>query len=339
MKLVLQDSINRTEFYAKTFGSFGVPLIQALTPQYPIKVTFEGQSFALESSAVEEECDPFEDGFSIPRGWAEGCLGWIWCQWLSQAPAETIRKEVEFVVDRGMEMQERCPNQRYRCLHDLWLLNCAILAAGSEKLAELAGRVVDSNGDTSPRSKDTSPPSNNGELFAAAWCGMLKYWILGDFKKSVREAEIIWGAYRYDIARAAPKALVAKWLEGDWKSFVKRQQKDFKALWERARKNRVVLSESDSEIVIAFNRVGVPGDGWCWAHCGLAMLAHRQGVEVATDPFWFPSHALQCVARGGEKTMDGTTKRRAEPPLSVAVSRHRDSSDAGTAARARFRRH
>ena len=39
---------------------------------------------------------------------------------------------------------------------------------------------------------------------------------------------------------------------------------------------------------------------WCWAHCGLALLAYRAGAEVATDPFWFPSHALQCgpVERG-----------------------------------------
>ncbi len=177
MKLILQDSNNvtRSEFCTKYLARLGVPLIQALTPQNPVKVSFEGQSFSLGSADVEEEFDPFEDGFSSPRCWTEGCLGWIWCQWLSQTNPETIRKEVGFVVDRGMEMQERCSNQRYRCLHDLWLLNCAILAASPEKLAALAGRVVDSKGDTSAQSKDTSPPNNNGELFAAAWCGMLKY--------------------------------------------------------------------------------------------------------------------------------------------------------------------
>ena len=95
MRLTLQDSINRAAFYSKNLGSFGVPLIQALTPHGPMKVTFEGQSFDLGSPADEEESDPFEDGFSSPRCWAEGCLGWIWCQWLSQAPPETIRKEVQ----------------------------------------------------------------------------------------------------------------------------------------------------------------------------------------------------------------------------------------------------
>jgi hypothetical protein len=310
MKLILQDSINRAEFYSQTLGSFGRSLSDTLSPpKGSHSVSVQGKIYALDSGSDKEngekKYDPFEMGFSTARCWAEGCLGWIWSQWLSQALPETIQKQVEFVVDRGMEMQEQCPNQMYRCLHDLWLLHCAILGASSDKLGELAKHVIDSRGDTSPRSKDRSPPRNNGELFAAAWCGMLKHWILGDQKRSLQESEVIWGAHRYDIARTAPKTLVVKWLEGDWKGFVKLQQKDFKALWEWAGKNRIVVSESGSEKVIAFNLLPVPGRGWCWAHCGLAMLAHRQGVEIAADPFWFPPHALQCVAPGPERTIHG----------------------------------
>lgn len=329
MNLILQDSnhVTRSEFYANYLAELGVPLSRALSPpDGPTQVSFEGKMYTLGSGKAkeqaEEDFDPFEFGFSDARCWAEGCLGWIWCQWLSQAPTERIRREVAFVVDRGMEMQERCPNQRYRCLHDLWLLHCAILAASADMVTELAERVIDSTGDTSLRSKDKSPPNNNGELFAAAWCGMLKYWILGDVKKAVQESEIIWGAHRYDIARVAPKALVGKWLEGDWKKFEKLQQKDFAALWERLRKHRILVSETDTERVISFNRVGVPGTGWCWAHCGLAMLAHRQGVEVATDPFWFPLHALQCVARGSQSIDEGPTSalhRMAAPSRSLAI--------------------
>lgn len=289
MKLTLQTSRDRSEFFAKNLGCFGVPLTKALSPKLPIKVTFEGQAFEMGSCpSPEKERDPFEGGFSVPRGWAEGCLGWIWCQWLSGAPKEKIQNEVEFVVARGMEVQEQSRNQNYRCLHDLWLLNCAILASSNSQLEKLAESVVDSRG-------DKQEPRNNGELFAAAWCGALKYWILGDPKQAANQFETVGKAYRYDIARVAPKSLVSQWLAGDWKSFVKEQRKDFKALWEWLRKNRLVVSENESETVIAFDQLPVPGRGWCWSHCGLAMLAHRQGVEVTTDPFWFPPHALQCV--------------------------------------------
>ncbi|MFO1460863.1 MAG: hypothetical protein U1G08_15830 [Verrucomicrobiota bacterium] len=334
MKLTLQDSINRAEFFSKNLASFGVSLSDVLErAKGTTHVRFEGRAYTLGSGAPEEdgeeEYDPFEMGFSTARCWAEGCLGWIWCQWLSEVPTEAIQKDVELVIDRGMEVQERCSFQRFRCLHDLWLRHCAIFAASPHKLVELAERVVDARGDASPRSKDTSPPNNNGELFAAAWCGMLKYWVLGDIKKAVQQAEIIWGAYRYDIARVAPKALVVKWLEGDWKGFVKLQQKDFKAQWEWARKYRILVSETDSEKVIAFDRLPVPGRGWCWAHCGLAVLAHRRGVEVATDPFWFPHHALQCVARGTERTIDGLVMRCSE--------RRQHITDASRASRSRRR--
>jgi hypothetical protein len=312
MKLILQDTRNRAEFYSQALGQFGVPLSDTLKPlKGPVQVSVQGKTYTLGSGTrkeAEEKFDPFQDGFSSPRRWAEGCLGWIWLQWLSQTPSEIIRKEVDFVLNRGMEMQEQCPNQSYRGLHDLWLLNCAILAVDSDKLRQLAERVIDSSGDP----KRGSPPKNNGELFAAAWSGMLKYWILGDLQKAVKESEVIWGAYRYDIARVAPKPLVAKWLDSDWKGFVKLQQKDFNALWDWARKNKIVVSENDNEKVIAFNLLPVPGRGWCWSHCGLAMLAHRQGVEVATDPFWFPRHALQCVNRGPDRWIGGPPPMR--PP-------------------------
>jgi hypothetical protein len=288
MKIVLQTSMDRAKVFANNLGRFGIPLMELLTPKLPVKVNFQGQIFEMGSATLKDDFDPFEHGFSSPRIWAEGCLGWIWCQWLSSAPREKIQKEVEFVVERGMEMQKKSANQHYRCLHDLWLLNCAALASSTNQLERLANVVVDSKG-------DKQEPRNNGELFAAAWCGALKYWILGEQKKAAEEFKIAGEAYRYDIARVAPKPLVAKWLAGDWKGFAKEQKKDFKARWERARKDRIVISENADEVVIAFDNIPVPGRGWCWAHCGMAMLAHRQGIEVVTDPFWFPPHALDCV--------------------------------------------
>jgi len=288
MNLTIEGLEQKTAQFSKIHGQFGIPLVEALSPKMPAKVTFEGKAFEMGSSDVAEAFDPFEDGFSIPRSWAQGCLGWIWCQWLSKATGRTIQKEVEFVVERGMEMQEKSENQNYRCLHDLWLLNCAILASGDGQLKKLASSVIDSNG-------DKRKPLNNGELFSAAWCGMLKYWILGDAKKAAEQYEIAGVANREEISRAAPKSLVAKWLAGDWKSFAGEQRKDFKTLWERAKKDEAVISKDENEVVIVFNRIPLPGRGWCWSHNGLAMLAHRRGVEIATDSFWLPAHALTCV--------------------------------------------
>ena len=257
------------------------------------RIDFYGEALAGLGQPLDKRLDP-DDGFSIARCQAEGGMGWAFCQWLKGTPGEEIRRQIEFIVDRGMKMQQRRVVPRYRCLHDLWLLHCAIFASGLDQLLALAERVVDASG-----TKEFEP-RNNGELFAAAWCGMLKYWILGDHKKAQQQAAQIWGAYRYDIARAAPKPLVVAWLAGDWKSFVKQQEKDFKNQWERVRRGgphrvKFILSKSKKEIAVDLDLLGVVGHGWTWAHCGLALLAHRKGIEVATDPLWFPPHALKCV--------------------------------------------
>jgi hypothetical protein len=265
MNLTVQDLPKRSDFYRVNLGSLGRPLSSAVPPS-------------------------LRDNFSTPRCQAEGGMGWIWCQWLLEAPAQQIQKEIAFLVNRGMQLQKKMSGPlRYRALHDLWLLHCAIFASTDKQLRQLAEDVVDSSG------IGGQPLRTDGEFHASAWCGMLKHWILGDHVTAAKEASLIWTAYRYNIARFAPKSLVTKWLAADWNAFRTQQEKDFNALWEGARKKRLINSKkSGSTIVDAWN-IPVAGHGWCWAHCGLAVLAHRQGIPVTTDPFWFPPHALKCV--------------------------------------------
>jgi hypothetical protein len=77
--------------------------------------------------------------------------------------------------------------------------------------------------------------------------------------------------------------------------FVKQQQKDFATHWQRARRDRTLRKRTAGEIVV--NLPGYIKQLWCWAHCGMALLAYRRGIEVLTDPFWLPPHALTCVPR------------------------------------------
>jgi len=217
---------------------------------------------------------------------ASSCMGWIWRQWLLGGPEDLISKHVGPFIDRGLELRKRSQSYDYLALHDLYLLHCAIFATSDSQLEKVAERVADASGDNGKN------PLDNGELYAAAWCGMMKYWILGDQEKATEQSEFIWGAYRERGVAAAPKPLVMPWLNKDWKAFVKCQHKDFEKLWNRARKDCwTVKAENSTEIVVTTEKYEI-GHQWCWAHCGMALLANRQGVDVATDPFWFPAHAL-----------------------------------------------
>lgn len=261
MNLVIEKLEDSTRI-AGTMASFGKPMDQA-TRDY---LLHEGMDYVR----------------------VVGCLKWLWFQWLSKAPAQVVRERIEAFVSDGMERQRLSPLFYNRPRHDLLLLHCAIFGSSPAQLVRLAKQVVDASG------FKAYTPQNDGELCECAWCGAFKYWILGDFDKAAKQAEIIWGAYRPPWLNAATKKLAIPWLKRDWDGFVKGQKKDFERLWSGGRKNGTVRRETSSEIVVTVDSYPVE-KVWCWAHCGMALLAFRQGVRVATDPFWFPPHALKCV--------------------------------------------
>ncbi len=233
--------------------------------------------------------DPTGDAFKHASVYAQSCMGWIWRQWLLGSLPETIRSQVEPFVERGLQIRTYCKSSFQRSRHDLFLLHCAILASGEDQLRKVVEVVSDSSGERGER------PADDGELYAAAWCGMIKNWFIGEDRKAATESDVVWSTFRDPQVLAASKLLTTPWIKRDWKTFVERQKKDFERMWNQARKDSwTVRSEIGSEIVVRTNGCRI-GYRWCWAHCGLALLAHRQGVEVATDPFWFPPHALKCV--------------------------------------------
>ena len=217
-----------------------------------------------------------------------GCMKWQWFQWLLNAPESLVRERVAAFVADGMERQVISPQFHHRPRHDLLLLHCAIFASPKAQLLKLAEQVVDASGFKG------HVPKDDGDLYASAWCGAYKYWILGDFEKATTQAAIAIGAYRPPWLKAASKPLATPWLKRDWNGFAKAQKKDFDKLWNSGRKNGTVRRETPTETVVTVQRYPVE-QVWCWGHCGMALLAHREGVEVATDPFWFPPHALKCV--------------------------------------------
>lgn len=233
-----------------------------------------------------------DDGFSAARGMARFCMKWVWMQWLLAGDAKRIRQKVGASVEKGLAMRSKSDLFHMRAVADLYLLHCAIFASTQAQLEKVAARVIDASG-----IGDHKPEERHGELYASAWCGMLKHWVLGDLRKAAQHSELIWSAYRDASFAAATKPLVMTWLKGDWKGFFKAQQKDFEKLWTRGRKDGTVRSESGEDVLVTVQKYPLE-QKWCWAHCGLAMLAHRKGIEVATDAFWFPSHALTVIRSG-----------------------------------------
>jgi hypothetical protein len=220
---------------------------------------------------------------------ASGCLGWIWRHWLMGASSSEISRRVEPFVARGLELRERSRSYEMLPLHDLLLLNCAIFGSNDAQLRKVAEHVADSSGDKGEH------PLDNGELHAAAWCGMLKYRILCQEVQAAKESELIWGARRNEGVTTATKVLVAPWVKRDWQAFRRAQLKDFEKWWTRIRKDGgTIKCQNEHEIVVSTYDFYIESY-WCWSHCGLALLAYREGVEVITDALWLPPNALAAV--------------------------------------------
>ena len=263
MKITLQNLEKDAATWA-ALSAFGIPISQDLRDF----LKTEGVPFA---------------GFAT-------CAGWVWTQWLLEKQADQIRVQVASCIERGLEMGSISPKFRNRSRQNLYLMVCAIFTGDEALTKKVAKAVVDSSG-----WKKFVPVEASGELYASAWCGMLKHWVLGNREKAASESEIAFKAYRHPSFAAATKPLVAPWLKGDWTAFEKQQQKDFAKLWARVRKSKAILKETDKEMVLNFQEIAVIESFWCWAHCALALLAHKEGATVATDPLFFPAHALKCA--------------------------------------------
>lgn len=263
MNLVI-DGLAQSSAVSETLSAFGKPLSQS----------------NLESLR--------DSGFLLLRGHSVNCMTWLWMQWLQSGSIKQIKHNVRVFIDRSLEMKSISSHAYFRAYADLFLLHCAIFGATTKQLRLVAESVLDVSESALPTI------GQNEDIYAMAWCGMLKYYILNDVRKAEQQYELIWGAYRPPFLSAATKPLVTPWLKGNWPAFVKEQEKDFKKLWERGRKDGTVLSESRAETVVTVDRYPIQ-QKWCWSHCGLALLAYRNGVKVATDEFWFPSYSLKCI--------------------------------------------
>jgi hypothetical protein len=263
----------------------------------------KAEAFAKFDTPIEESDLRFMlgNGLMDAAHRATNCMGWVWRQWLMGVPTRDLSGRIERFVERGLELRTRSMSYHKLALYDLFLLHCAIFGSNHSQVRKVAEQIADASGDKGER------PLDDGELYAAAWSGMMKYWILGDDERAAEQSQLIWRAYRERGVSAAPKTLVTPWLKRDWQGFAKQQQKDFEKLWQRARKDCwTVKAESSTEVIVTTEKYQIE-HSWCWAHCGMALLAHSAGAQVITDPFWFPAAALQHGA------MLQQTKEREDP--------------------------
>jgi hypothetical protein len=223
------------------------------------------------------------EAFANARDANVACLRWIWAKWLSGSRSEEIRPNVSLLISRALELMQTCSSEFQRGLHDLFLLHCAILGSSMSEMKQVAEAVTFCTGSVDE--------ADDGERYARAWAGMLKFWILSDWDKVQDQASRMRSSVKPLNCRLPAMALVDAWLASDWKKLHKEQIKAFEKLWLRMKRDGAVTDEGG-----AFVSVKITGhpirSGWCWADNAFSRLAHKAGACVATDLLWLPECAL-----------------------------------------------
>ena len=234
-----------------------------------------------------------EEGLADAECKACFCLDWIWGEWMAKTPAAEIRAVSSPVIDRGLKLRDLSPKFSHRSRHDILLLAVAAVAGSQDQILRVAEGSVDSTG-----FRDFVPQDRgHGELYESAWAGILKYWVLGDLKRAQKESAIAWGAYRHPSFSFGTKPIATPWLKQDWNRFRRAQVKDFEKFWKRIAREPRCVRRTKTRITVNVSTIGLGMQTGYWANYILGALAYRQGAEVATDPLWFPPHALNCIPR------------------------------------------
>ncbi len=253
---------------AEKFGRFSLPY-ENLYPKNDEERRFRGAG-----SVVEE------------------CYSWIWYQCLLETPPSTIHAVVREVVAKSIRLQAEEADLYWRAEHDLACAHLAVNGAPQEMVGQLAESMVHASEE---KSRD---------LCQQGWSGFMKFSLLGDNKRALEQAEIMFGATKPINLRLPSKTLMMAWLNEDWKGFNRALKESFKRRWAgldkyvkyaEISKKEPVLTESEGSIKVVLKKLNQRVDG-NWQENALAILAVSKGVEVPTDPLWFPAVALEGMS-------------------------------------------
>jgi hypothetical protein len=209
------------------------------------------------------------------------CLRWIWFQWLHGTPTQKFKPRIEKFIERGLAL--RTPENtgdEWRGLYDILLFSCAVFIDDGKLMAEIAREMVD------------LPRPKRSDALRRAWCGVIKFWMAGEIEKAKKQAALMYSSDRPLNMRLPSKPVMDAFLAEDWKKFNKSLEKVFESLWKDLRKYPRLMEEKNGRAKVRMEGQSVMQD-WPWPDMCLALLAHRKGVGVPSDPLWLPEIALK----------------------------------------------
>lgn len=242
------------------------------------------ENFQVESTESDELRLLFlRAGYSIPARRQYGLMIWTWLKWQLDRDINAIRTRVDSYLGVA-EQLHRLPVTLERGKHDLYLLlNCII--SGDSELMNRAARTCWFAGPAVP------------SVLLASLTGVLKFRILGDAARSQEQYEIYLGARKSKLYHLPGRALLARFVDRNYRSFGNQLAKECEKYNTYARQEWMAYPESIYETRLVFDLRKIRGQHpWPYFEAALAKLSVLDGAKLTYDSVWLPkAFTMQIV--------------------------------------------
>jgi hypothetical protein len=176
---------------------------------------------ALEACPNLTDYKETNNAYSRAMACFDSALGWCWLEWHRTQNGEHIGDVIDFLVDRVREVNRLAANDGLRRLHDIFMLQAAILSGRRKVMnaaANLAGRFDPSSG-----------------RYAYEWglVGILREAILGDTDSMRASFDLMMSSRPSPPYRMPSKAVVNAFVANDGKKLAQTLRRLWKSEWDR----------------------------------------------------------------------------------------------------------
>lgn len=221
--------------------------------------------------------NPTNNAYSEPMSCLGWTLAWVWLEWHRTKDMTAIAEAAAFVVRRVRDVSRLAMNEGLRRLHDVMLLQCAILSGDRELMQEAAGMA----GRYDPVSAQHAYEWGLVEVYRGA---------IQTDAKAMRTGHALMESGRpCPPYRMPAKAVVAAFVASDDKTFGQALKRVWARDWEiLEKKEKGMLERSEAQVRISL-RQRTSDVLWPWPEAAFAKLAVMRGTGTPSDPLWCPA--------------------------------------------------
>ena len=229
--------------------------------------------------------NPTINAYASPMHSFESALSWVFYEWHRSHDIKAITEAISFMVHRVQDVNALATNNGLRRLHDIFMIQAAILSGSGSAMREAAALAG-----------SYDPTLQWSHAYEWGLVAIYKGAILDD-TKIMEEGFALFASSRPSPPHRMPgTALVKAFVDRDFKKLAVSVKSVWKRDWDRLDEKEKGIAARTSDLIRVNLRLRDPANLWPWPEATFAKLAVLRGAKMPSDPLWCPESFLQAVA-------------------------------------------